>query len=118
MRFPLVFLFLASCFFINCSKEETCTLEDWYGTYRGVKTVGQDIEDDYLFAVTASNLPPNGAVVTIVVDGEIVILDNCAIRGGAVLNIGDSAEGSLSDGELRLTIQSLGTTRSWVGTKI
>lgn len=124
----LVFLFTLSLsiVFLSSCGDDGCTLEDWEGTYRGVKNCDGDITDDYLFEISQADsrlntgIDTTGASTTnIIVDMIVMTIDNCSIVGGEVTTIGlESYEGTLENGEVRITLSRPGSSCTWIATKI
>jgi len=120
MKNPLVYLIFLCFIFSNCTDNNTCTIEDWEGTYRGIKTCGTEIEDNYLFAVVRSNLSTLNMPNSIFVDGFLIVFDNCDIVGGQVSTpiSSETYEGNLNGDEISITINSVNGNCRWTGTRV
>ena len=122
----LFILLMMSCLLFSCDSSDDCTLDDWLGTYRGVKTCGIEVQDDYVFSIVRDNLftgintSSEIESVRIIVDGEFFFFSEtqCSITGGNFSPFGSTTASSLEDGELRLRIEAMGDFCEWVANKI
>jgi len=114
----LILLLSLSFLFTFCS-DDTCTLEDWEGTYVGTKNFNGVVETNYGFAIGSSNIGVVGQTSqnTITIDDQIFIFDNCSIVGGTVIStsLADTYEGGLDGNELNFTVSyATGGSCSWI----
>lgn len=122
----IAIIFFSVLFLFGCSKEEEeeCVLDNWLGTYIGVKSCDTEITDNYTFSITKDNSSFIGeptAFSYLIIDEESyrfnpndcsmsIFVDN---TGG----LGVSSTSTWENGNLRIVIDWGGTECTLVGTK-
>ena len=95
---------MMSCLLFSCDSSDDCALDDWLGTYRGVKTCGIEVQDDYVFSIVRDNLftgintSSEIGSVRIIVDGEFFFFSEtqCSITGCLLYTSPSPRDGLLS----------------------
>ncbi|MEM9546616.1 MAG: hypothetical protein AAGA77_11630 [Bacteroidota bacterium] len=114
----LSFLFVASFIFSNCSNQ-SCSIDDWVGTYKGIKTCESDVTNDYTFTISRINAVDGQPTDNLVLDGFFIFIDECALSRGLTNAPGSvqTYEGSLDGDNLQVTIRTITGSCSWNATR-
>ena len=115
-----LFILLITALFIGgCDEEKQCTLQDWVGTYKGVKLCNTQNAVDYTFEIklpeSGLDLPSN----TIILDGLYFTVFECMAEDVIFTSASfqETFTGALDEDELNV-VHNFGTgSCNWVATK-